>query len=365
MQELLSICAARRRWGKPYHPDPDAGSEGDRKSYANQQVVRVTALLQCVEAAVSLVCGERFREAGLIAGERQFREIHQVSTVGDGKIDEFAMLRQIGRNVTRNWPELSRANPHRAILPYRSMHRCLIHHVPAERKFTPPGMVFPQKNREIRFRSAATILETFGLPKDGRYYKRLIAGFERIFYSTFYSASDDQTAEAIMITRTSFRFVKDLQLWYLREPASDQDSRRHENVIVLSEEFWREIHEQPIPVDLDVVRALADSPGNLDLYVWLVWRCWSAKGLATVPRFGSEGLISQLGISENLRERDFRRQIVQWLKVIHQLWPGCPASLAESGACLLLKPDRSSPKFSTAQREFDPGVHVTQFAPNT
>jgi len=36
--------------------------------------------------------------------------------------------------------------------------------------------------------------------------------------------------------RTSFRFVKDLQLWYLREPASDQDSARHENVIVLSEE---------------------------------------------------------------------------------------------------------------------------------
>jgi hypothetical protein len=222
-----------------------------------------------------------------------------------------------------------------------------------------------QKNREIRFRSAATILETFGLPKDGRYYKRLIAGFERIFYSTFYFASDDQRAEAVVITRTSFRFVKDLQLWYLREPASAQDSGRHENVIVLSEEFWREIQAHPIPVDLDIVRALADSPGNLDLYVWLVWRCWTATGLATIPLFGPEGLVSQLGISENLRERDFRRQIVQWLKVIHQLWPGCPASLAESGACLVVKPAKSSPKFSTAPREFDCGVHVTQFAQNT
>ena len=38
-----------------------------------------------------------------------------------------------------------------------------------------------QKTRAIRFRSAA-ILETFGLPKDGRYYKRLIAGFERIVF---------------------------------------------------------------------------------------------------------------------------------------------------------------------------------------
>ncbi len=98
-----------------------------------------------------------------------------------------------------------------------------------------------QKNRQIRFRSAASILETFGLPKEGRYYKCPIAGFERIFCSNFYFASNDQTVEAIMITRTSFRFVKDLQLWYFREPDSGQDSGRHENVIVLSEEFWREI----------------------------------------------------------------------------------------------------------------------------
>jgi hypothetical protein len=226
-------------------------------------------------------------------------------------------------------------------------------------------MATGQKNREIRFRSAATILETFGLPKDGRYYTRLIAGFERIFHSTFYFASDDQTAEAIVITRTSFRFVKDLQLWYLREPASDQDSGRHENVIVLSEEFWREIQEHPIPVDLGVVRALADSPGNLDLYVWLVWRCWTAQGLATVPLYGPEGLMSQLGISENLRERDFRRQIVEWLNLIQQLWPGCPARLTESGACLLVKPGNSSLKFSTARRKFECGVHVTGFAQNT
>jgi hypothetical protein len=52
------------------------------------------------------------------------------------------------------------------------------------------------KARVIRFRSAATILETFGLPKDGRYYKRLIAGFERIFYSTFFFTTDEQNAES-------------------------------------------------------------------------------------------------------------------------------------------------------------------------
>ena len=197
-----------------------------------------------------------------------------------------------------------------------------------------------QKHREIRFRSAATILETFRLPKDGRYYKRLIAGFERIFYSTFYFASDEHDAEAVIMTRTSFRFVKDLRLWYVKEsvPENAPVPHRQENVVVLSEEFWREIQEHPIPVDLSVVRTLADSPGNLDLYVWLVWRCWTAKSPVTIPLFGTEGLISQLGVSERLRERDFSRQIVQWLRVIHQLWPDCPATAGEAGDSLVIRP---------------------------
>ncbi len=212
-----------------------------------------------------------------------------------------------------------------------------------------------QKTREIHFRSAATILEAFGLPKDGRYYKRLIAGFERIFYATFFFSSDEQVGEATIMERQSFRFVKDAKLWYA-EPSVPATAalfqQRPENIIVLSEEFWREIQEHPIPVDLAVVKALADSPGNLDLYVWLVWRCWTAKSPVSVPLFGPDGLVSQLGISDKLRERDFRRQIVQWLKVIRQLWPDCPASLTETGTHLILKRTKLSPAFSTARRDF-------------
>jgi hypothetical protein len=131
------------------------------------------------------------------------------------------------------------------------------------------------------------------------------------------------------------------------EPA-DSSQPRAENVIVLSEEFWSEIQEHPIPVDLAAVKALADSPGNLDLYVWLVWRCWTAKSPVSVPLFGPEGLVSQLGISENLRERDFRRQILQWLKVVQQLWSDCPVMLAETGSCLLIKSIKGSNRASTS-----------------
>jgi hypothetical protein len=205
-----------------------------------------------------------------------------------------------------------------------------------------------QKTRVIRFRSAATILETFGLPKDGRYYKRLIAGFERIFYSTFFFTSDEEIAEQVVITQTSFRFVSTLKLWYLRGTSTElePDTTPGENTIVLSDEFWNEIQRHPIPLDLAVVRALADSPGNLDLYIWLVWRSWTAKTQVSIPLFGAEGLVSQLGNSENLRERDFRRQIAKWLQITRQLWPECSATISASGENLVLIPAKKVPHAS-------------------
>jgi len=173
-----------------------------------------------------------------------------------------------------------------------------------------------------------------------------------------------QDGDAVLIERQSFRFVKDARLWYSESQSSRLPQAKGENVIVLSEEFWKETQEHPIPVDLAVVKALADSPGNLDLYIWLAWRCWTAKGNVSVPLFRTEGLISQLGISGKLRQRDFRQQIVQGLKGIQQLWPECPAIITETWAYLLLRPAGKGQKISTAQREFASGVHVTEFAQN-
>ena len=47
---------------------------------------------------------------------------------------------------------------------------------------------------------------------------------------------------------------------------------------MLSDEFYQEIVAHPIPIDLDAVRVLSSSPATLDLFTWLSYRCFSAKG---------------------------------------------------------------------------------------
>jgi hypothetical protein len=43
-----------------------------------------------------------------------------------------------------------------------------------------------QKSRTVQFGSAAQMLEFFRLAKDGRYYRRMVEGFQRIFASTIF-----------------------------------------------------------------------------------------------------------------------------------------------------------------------------------
>jgi Plasmid encoded RepA protein len=111
-----------------------------------------------------------------------------------------------------------------------------------------------------------------------------------------------------------------------------------ENEIVLSDEFFREVTTHSIPTDLEAAKALSSAPAALDLFMWLSYRCFAAKGQERVPIFGDFGLVAQLGSVDYARPRKFRERIECWLDLIRSLWPSCPARIAADGSCLLIQP---------------------------
>jgi len=94
-----------------------------------------------------------------------------------------------------------------------------------------------------------------------------------------------------------------------------------QNMIVLSDEFYREILSHPIPTDLEAAKALSSSPAALDLFMWLSYRCFTSRGKERVPLFGDFGLISQLGSADYARPRKFREKLDGWLKLVRAMWP--------------------------------------------
>ena len=193
-----------------------------------------------------------------------------------------------------------------------------------------------QKSQTIRFKSASGMLEIFGMGKGGWEYRRLIAAFERIFGATMFFGTDSLTAKAKVVHRSRFNFFRQAQIWYNRAADESVFSRNLENVIVLSDEFFQEIMAHPIPTDLEAVKLLTAAPGILDLFVWLSYRCFTAKGKESIPIFGDFGLVRQIGTVEYARPRRLREKLAQWIRIIRLVWPECPAQISSDGLYLMV-----------------------------
>jgi hypothetical protein len=207
-----------------------------------------------------------------------------------------------------------------------------------------------QKSRTVNFESAAQMLDFFHLSKDGRHYRRIVQAFQRVFAATIFFGTDDQPARHHLADSARFHFFDKLHLWFHDHDQPVPASDTAENTITLSEAFYREIDSHRIPVEREVVAALAHAPGILDFYIWLVWRSWTVNGSpAYVPLFTASGLCSQLGTTDYPARR-FRQLITQWLRRVKGLWPQCPADIAPDGNRLIVKSSKNCPAIAATEK---------------
>ena len=198
-----------------------------------------------------------------------------------------------------------------------------------------------QQSQTIRFRSAAEMLDSFGMAKGGKEYRRLMAAFERIFGATIFFGTESMKETARVVHRSRFNFMREARIWYNRDPDQSVLGEHFENVIVLSDEFYSEITAHPIPTDMEAVKLLVAAPAVLDLFMWLTYRCFTAKAPESIPIFGEFGLVSQLGSIEYSRPRRFRAELDKWLDTIRSIWPECPARVSSAGLHLVVAPARA------------------------
>jgi hypothetical protein len=177
-----------------------------------------------------------------------------------------------------------------------------------------------------------------------------VQAFQRVFAATIFFGTDDQPERHRLADSARFHFFDKLDLWF-----NDHDQRllandAAENTITLSEAFYNEIDAHRIPVEQEVVAALAHAPGILDFYMWLVWRSWTVNGPpAYVPLFTAPALCSQLGTTD-YPPRRFRQLIGQWLRRVKALWPQCPAEIAPDRNRLIVRSSRASPAITTLDK---------------
>jgi hypothetical protein len=91
-----------------------------------------------------------------------------------------------------------------------------------------------------------------------------------------------------------------------------------ESFVVLSEPFFNELVNRPVPVDMRALKALKQSPFALDVYSWLTYRFFTIQRRTEIPW---EALQMQFG-TETESERKFRALFRKALKDVLVVYPG-------------------------------------------
>lgn len=199
-------------------------------------------------------------------------------------------------------------------LPYGSTPRLMLAWIGAEAVQT--------KQREIVLgRSMSDFLRELGLiPSGGRWgsITRLKDQSARLFscaISTHYTDSERFTSKAPF-------GVGDADLWW-KAKTPEQAGLFH-STLMLSPQFYDEIINAPVPVDLRVLKMLKRSPLALDVYSWLTYRIYTLNAgrrpSTTIPwdslqlQFGS-------GYPTDTKQgqRDFKKKFIEQLKKVHIL----------------------------------------------
>jgi hypothetical protein len=207
-------------------------------------------------------------------------------------------------------------------LPYGSVPRLLLAWLSTEAVRT--------RSREIELGdSMSAFMREIGLvPTGGRWgsITRLKNQTARLFSCTVNAIYKEGGRTGILNRSVADRAV----LWWdAKDPAQAAQWR---SKVILSEPFFNEILDRPVPVDQRALKALKQSPLALDTYAWLTYRSSYMTKASTVPW---EALAGQFGSDYKLL-RQFKAAFLTELRKVAAVYPAAEFDVCDKG--LTVKP---------------------------
>lgn len=107
------------------------------------------------------------------------------------------------------------------------------------------------------------------------------------------------------------------------------------STVELSTDFFREIVDNPVPVDMRALQVLSHSPMCLDIYCFLTWRFSHLRRREGVEwrdlqiQFGSNYPLNSAGL------RDFRNAFRQHMRAVQAVYPEARVDLSDSKYAIL------------------------------
>jgi len=127
------------------------------------------------------------------------------------------------------------------------------------------------------------------------------------------------------------------------QPQAHEEAGTWQSRLQLSEPFFKECLDHPLPVDLRAMKVLRQSPLALDIYIWLTHRMSYLSKRTTIPWVSLSGQFGAGYAQTDQGLRDFKRAFLRELKNVVALYPEAKLSAARNGLVLYPSPTHVLP----------------------
>ena len=281
------------------------------------KIVSEMLAIEAVEAKEAGALGYMAR--ALVQATLPHKNPGQVNVWGRRNGD-FSVIMQPGYTIDKN------NNSYSIGLPYGTKPRLVMAFISSE-------VVKTRDREDVLGRSLSEFMRQLDLtPTGGRWgtIPMLKNQMKRLFSATVSFQYDGQEADISGGFRIASRAIL---FWDTRLP---QQQTLWESTVTLTQEFYDEIVNHPVPLDMRVLAALKGSSLAIDIYCWLSYRLSYLKTPTTIPweilklQFGADYAKNSQGV------RDFKRAFLRELKKVNLFYQKAKLESLEGG--LNLKP---------------------------
>lgn len=178
--------------------------------------------------------------------------------------------------------------------------------------------------------SLSAFLRKLGLNAGGASGVRMHDQLRRLTNASMHLEDLRPQGERWSIAGSNVNLVSNYQLWFSKNDP-EGTTPLIDSTITLSQEFYQSIIEAPVPLNPQILKALAGSPMRLDLYTWLAYRLSYATQKSVVPW---RKLMGQFGAEYSV-QRQFKAALERNLREVQILCPGANVRVLPSGLMLL------------------------------
>ena len=207
-------------------------------------------------------------------------------------------------------------------LPYGTIPRLLLAWLTTEAVKT--------KSRELELGDSLSgfMAELDMMPTGGRWgsITRLKDQSRRLFSSSITAVYENGPGFAVINQAVADK----AQFWW--DNKHPEQAGLWKSTVTLSENFFNEVIDRPVPIDMRAIRALKKSPMALDIYTWLTYRASYLKRPTVIPW---SSLALQFG-SNYAELRNFKTAFMTELKKVALVYGQVQVEATEHG--LIVKP---------------------------